>query len=74
MAELTPAQYDAAIEQRYPWVKWREPIPISTPRKAGFGCRLCMARMGFKATEAREKLFDTKEEFMQHLWEVHSGV
>jgi hypothetical protein len=66
---MTQQEYDAEIERRFPFIKWREPIPISTPSRKGLGCRLCMARDGFRAQDG--KLFKSAAEFADHMVKTH---
>lgn len=59
--------YDAAVEERYPELPWRTPILIHIGDYEGLACRLCIARLGFKAKEDRDRLYRTWNEFHQHM-------
>jgi hypothetical protein len=64
--------FDAKMESAYPSIPWREPIHISVTNGIdGWGCRLCIARRGFKAAEAKRLLFQTLLEFQAHRHAVH---
>jgi hypothetical protein len=56
------------LERDFPWIPWREPIPISTVgRGHGLGCRVCIASKGIRGAEV-EFLPQTPKEFAEH-WE-----
>jgi hypothetical protein len=57
------------METRYPFIPWRTLLPVRTPSRHGYGCRLCIAREGLRAQDG--KLFQTAAEFDQHLREKH---
>lgn len=68
----TIAEFDREMERRFPWIQWRMPQPITVISKAsGLGCRLCIARMGFKGADVG-KLFVTAKEFDEHMESVHA--
>lgn len=40
------------LERRYPGIPWREPIEVvRTDGERGWACRLCVAKLGLKASE-----------------------
>jgi hypothetical protein len=41
------------FEVRFPWIDWREPLPVGRLDDTGrrIACRLCIARFGLKAQE-----------------------
>lgn len=64
--------YDALIERDYPALPWREPVVIRIGAEAsGMACRLCIARLGFKAQTDRDRLFQTLQQFAEHMRETH---
>jgi hypothetical protein len=63
---------DAELEQKYPWIEWREPLPITrTDGAKCFGCRLCIAKYGLKA-QAIPQQPQTLEEFEYHMETAHA--
>jgi hypothetical protein len=68
--QLPVALFDAEIERRFPDIAWRDPIHISVAN--GWGCRLCIARNGFKAQDAKRLLFPTLLDFQIHQRNLHA--
>lgn len=67
---LSVAEFDARAEENYPWIEWRKPIAITIlGGHRGLGCRLCIARSGFRPS--KDELFKTVEEFEVHMREKH---
>jgi hypothetical protein len=63
----------ADLEQKYPWIPWRSPVLMLTPKRNGYACRLCIGRLGFRAcdAEACPFLFETMAECERHIAECH---
>jgi AhpD family alkylhydroperoxidase len=57
---------ETELEQRYPWIAWREPIPISAGSAHGLGCRFCVAMHGLQGKNVGH-LPQTPEEFAFHM-------
>lgn len=69
----TVADFDRAIEHKFPAITWREPLRArSTGGQRGLLCRLCTARLGFKGSDIAT-LPQTQEEFDRHMEEVHGS-
>jgi hypothetical protein len=68
---LSPRAFDAEIERQYPLIPWREPIVIRSTAVGGLACRLCIARIGFSPLRDRERLFQTLQQFAEHMKETH---
>lgn len=69
---MTPqqrAEYERFFRDT-PFIAWREPIKVVTPRGSGLGCRMCIAMRGFRIQDA-PTLFQAVEEFERHLEEDH---
>jgi hypothetical protein len=63
---------DAELEQRAPWIAWREPIRVErTDGYFGYACRYCIAHHGLKADDI-EALPQTHEEVARHIREKHT--
>jgi hypothetical protein len=71
--QLPVALFDAEMERRFPQIQWRDPTHISVTNGIdGWGCRLCIARCGFKAQDAKRLLFPTLLDFQIHQKNVHA--
>jgi len=58
-------------EDRYPLVRWREPVQVQTPEGAThYACRVCIANHGLKGTQV-PKLPLTEREVHAHIQQVH---
>lgn len=63
---------DAQFEYRFPHIKFREATPITVfGQGTRLGCRLCIARGGFKANQDWDTLFETRDDFDKHMREEH---
>jgi hypothetical protein len=58
-----------AMERAYPWIKWREPLPVTSGGRTGFACRICIARKGLKGWEPPP--FRTYRDAVYHLHVAH---
>jgi len=69
-------KYDEQVTKMYPKIEWRKPISISILPKIvdKLGCRLCIGRLGVKVGETEGKIFNNRNEFEEHMKEVHGGV
>ena len=59
------------LEQRYPWIMWREPLSVKVlgaPMR--YACRVCIALSGLSATEVTDQ-FRCEETTRQHITAVH---
>jgi hypothetical protein len=63
-------RHDEALIAAAGWVPWTTPFPVLTSRARGWTCRLCMAREGLCAEDARE-VFASEAEVAEHLLELH---
>jgi hypothetical protein len=61
------------LEERFPWVKWREPALVMTSAHRGLACRVCIARHGMKGSEVRG-LPQSFEEFEEHWRQEHEAA
>lgn len=66
----TAAPSEQQLEQRFPWITWRRPIPITVGTETRLGCRLCIAIVGLKAANFRF-LPATPDDFEKHMQEAH---
>lgn len=59
------------LEERYPWIRWREPIEVGLMdgSKSGIACRFCIGTIGLKGSEFNP--FPDMKAFEQHMREVH---
>jgi len=66
-------QYDANIRREMPETPWLEPMRVGRIDGSGKGlaCRLCIARIGLKATDLESRTFATRSEFDQHMKDIH---
>lgn len=60
-----------ALEFAYPWIKWREPVPVVSAGQRGFGCRICLARHGLKGYEPPP--FRSRRDAVWHLVAAHGA-
>jgi hypothetical protein len=61
-------------EVRFPWLPWREPLPVSRPDGVSrIACRLCTARFGLKAQQLETTPFCFVDErgFADHMRRSH---
>lgn len=65
-----PSTSLSQLFERYPFVPWREPLPVQTEDACGFGCRICIALRGLKGADVGE-LPQTMEEFALHMKTAH---
>lgn len=63
---VTMETWEQKLEKRYPWISWRDPLPIASPHGSGLACRFCIAKDGLKA-EDTPSLPQNLNEFRQHL-------
>lgn len=59
----------AWLETEYGYVKWRQPIAVTTPKGEGFDCRVCVASFGKKASDGPQ--FPTRKEARDHIRTAH---
>lgn len=70
------SHYDKAIREQFPEIKWNEPVFINVLSDVqGWGCRLCIARLGLRASEVRQSsaFFNTQQDWKTHFEKVHHG-
>jgi len=63
-------EFDQFMREAFPAIAWNEPIVLEGAL-TGYGCRLCIARLGLKAKEPEGKVWPTMTEAILHLMEVH---
>lgn len=65
--------HEARLEREYPWIEWRKPVPmIITNLKNGFGCRFCIAMIGYSIPKNQLPGFhETFEETLAHIKQQH---
>lgn len=68
---MTIKEFDDNLINTYPALPWREPVTIKVNGTKGFGCRLCIARLGLRAKEPEDKVFSTLIDFQLHMKTVH---
>lgn len=61
---------EAELEQTFPEIPWREPLPVTTPGASGLACRFCIALYGLKGSNVG-RLPQTAEEFAEHMEALH---
>lgn len=61
------------LERLYPWIEWRVPVPLEiVGRMRGFGCRFCIAMIGYKPAENQLPGYhETEEETLEHIKQQH---
>lgn len=80
----------ARLEEEFPAIRWREPIPVTVLVKRGvlpagaagpqgqvLVCRVCVANEGLKAqavAEGRVRTFDDRAGFLRHLDVAHNPL
>jgi len=65
-----PATLEEQLEQKFPRIKWREPLRVASPQGVGLACRFCIARVGLKAPDI-PALPQTIHEFHSHMRTYH---
>ncbi|WP_028058323.1 hypothetical protein [Candidatus Solirubrobacter pratensis] len=55
------------LEETYPYIRWREPVKVTTPRGEGFDCRVCIASFGKRASDGPQ--FYVHEAALGHIAE-----
>ncbi len=76
MSKSKRMKYEQLLEQRFPEVKWREPLPIIITRGKndliGFACRFCIAIEGFAPSKGNMKGFSaTESDAREHISREH---
>lgn len=51
----------------FPFIRWTEPVHVSTPDAVGLACRICIAVRGLRGDEVEDRLFDDREQFAEHM-------
>jgi hypothetical protein len=60
-------EYDAWIIRMFPSIEWHTPIHIKIlDGMDGWGCRLCIARLGLKAKEPQGRVFNSLTDWQAH--------
>lgn len=60
-----------ALETAYPWIKWREPVQMSSAGQHGYDCRICLAKRGKKGHEPPQ--FHSHRDALYHLQVAHGA-
>lgn len=71
MSMMNIKEFDDHMTKAFPDIKWREAITVIIRGKGGFGCRLCIGRLGLEAKEPEGKVFPTLLDFQKHMETTH---
>ena len=57
------------LEEKWPFIEWRKPLPVAWPDASLFSCRLCIARLGLNRDSPHQ--WATPQETLQHIEARH---
>ena len=60
------------LVERYPEIAWYEPALISHPDGVFYGCRICIALVGYKGDDMTE-VPTTPDEWIEHMAVKHGA-
>lgn len=63
---------EGELRASYPAIPWDQPVRVRVTGQPGvWCCRYCIALHGIKATEVFQKGWETREEALDHIEEIH---